>query len=97
MSDIRKIIKDAIQSKEILLVTYDRKEGGTSEREFEPFDLGPNKNDPDGPDKLWGWCIFHNRVEGKFVDKIQDIKNTGKHFDPNTRPINWSFKIPRKW
>ena len=94
--DIKKIIVDAIHSKEILLVTYDRKEGGTSEREFEPFDLGPNKG-TDGPDKLWGWCLFHNRVEGKFIDGIQNIKNIGKKFEPSSRPINWNYKVPRDW
>ena len=34
MADIRKIIESAIHSKEVLLVTYERKEGGVSEREF---------------------------------------------------------------
>jgi len=97
MVDIRKIIEEAIHNKEILSVTYDRKEGGTSEREFEPFDMGPNKNDPDGLDKLWGWCLFHNRIEGKFVDRIKNIVKTGKIFEPSKRPINWNFKIPRNW
>jgi len=98
MVDIRKIIEDAIHSKETLLITYVSLKGETSEREVEPFDIGPNKNDPNGPDKLWLWCLFHDHSEGKFLDKIKKIVKTGKKFEPSKRSIfNWNFQFPRDW
>ena len=97
MVDIRKIIEEAIHNKETLLITYVSQKGETSEREVEPFDIGPNKG-TDGPDKLWLWCLFHDYQEGKFLDKIKKIVRTGKKFDPSIRSIfNWNFQFPRDW
>jgi len=104
MVDIRKIIEEAIHDKETLLITYVSQKGETSEREIEPFDIGPNKGTDgpdklcDGPDKLWLWCLFHDYKEGKFLDKIKKIVRTGKKFDPSKRSIfNWNFNFPRDW
>ncbi len=97
MIDVKKIIVNAIQNKEVLLITYETINDGITVREIEPFDMGQGKNDPDGPERLFGWCLFHSRPERKFLEKIKDLKNTGKKFDPSLRPINWNYQVPRDW
>jgi len=100
MSDIEDTIIEAIQSKEIIEVKYRRKEGGISEREMEPFDISPGKKTPSGPDKFWGWCLFHNSTEGKFMSGIISVKKTGKKFDPSVRERTFgqtNYKVPRDW
>jgi len=101
MLDIRKIISDAIQNKEILQVRYSRKEGGISERDMEPFDISSGTRTPNGPEKFWGWCLLHNNIEGKLMERILEVTNTGKKFDPSIREKIFgnkqNYKIPRNW
>ncbi len=77
MSDIEKIVIEAIRNKEIVKVEYNRKQGGVSIREMEPFDISPGKKTPSGPMKFWGWCLFHDSIEGKHMSGIISVKKTG--------------------
>ena len=89
MSDIEKIVIEAIRNKEIVKVEYNRKQGGVSIREMEPFDISPGKKTPSGPMKFWGWCLFHDSIEGKHMSGIISVKKTGKKFDPSIREKNF--------
>lgn len=99
-NNIRQTIIDAIQNKEIVVVKYDRIEGGISERRMEPFDISPGERTPTDPDKFWGWCLFHNTIEGKYIDRILSVTRTGEQFNPELREQSWgrtNYRIPRNW
>ncbi len=102
LTDVQRIIAEAIQNKVIVEVNYIREEDGAITcRMMEPFDVAAGRRSKNGEIKFWGWCLYHNRIEQKTIFNIISIYLTEKHFDPKIRERTFStpprYWIPRNW
>jgi len=102
LSEVKRVVTEAIQNKLVVEVDYIREEDGARTcRMMEPFDVAVGRRSKKGEIKFWGWCLFHNRIEQKTISNIISISITDHHFDPKVREQTFrsppSYRIPRNW
>lgn len=98
IQDLDVIVKKTIDTRQVLEVTYVRKDDGhTTCRLMEPYDVNAGKRSIIGKLMFWGWCLTHDRIEQKLPENIISIKIIDKIFTPRNFPNPTNYRIPRNW
>lgn len=79
---IASIIEPAIETHQVLLVTYQHKKTGIiSTHSVVPYSVQPGARSKSGKPMFWGFCLDHGHIEQRIPDNVISIDMGQGNFD----------------